>query len=95
MVGLQNQNPNNEELSDYEINMLQQIHRQYGHLGPWHLRDLTHALAEYEDSDGSSTPIEPANILRSVGKSDHDIEILTREAERVYLVGQLLGAPPA
>lgn len=95
MVGLQNQNPNNEELSDYEISMLRQIHRQYGHLGPWQLRDLTHGLAEYEDPDGSSIPIEPADILRSVGKSDHDIEILTREAERVYLVGQLLGAPPA
>lgn len=95
MVDLEHQNPGNDEMSDYEIHVLEQIHQQYGQLGPWDIRRLTHELPEYEDPNGSSSPIEPASILRFAGKSDHDIEILTREAEKVYIVGQIINASPA
>ena len=82
--------PEQDELSEYDLEVLNEINREYGHLTPWQLRELTHRLPEYEDPNGSSYPIDPTEILRSVGKSDHDIEVCTREAEEAYLVGRLI-----
>ena len=94
-VSLRIQEPDTGELSDYEAKVLETIHEHYGHMGPWDLRRLTHELPEYEDPHGSSYPIEPADILRHAGKSDHEIEILTREAEEFRTVGRLLRTPSA
>lgn len=90
LLALENQEPNDDELSEYEIGILGKIHQLYGHLGPWEIRKLTHELPEYQDPRGSSSRIEPADILKFAGKSDRDIEVLTREAERFYAVGQLV-----
>jgi uncharacterized phage-associated protein len=92
LLALENQEPNDDELSEYEIGILGHIHQKFGHLGPWEIRKLTHELPEYEDPHGSSSRIEPADILKFDGRSDREIEVLTREAERFYIVGHLVKA---
>jgi uncharacterized phage-associated protein len=92
LLALENQEPNDDELSEYEIGILAKIHQRFGHLRPWEIRKMTHELPEYEDPNGSSSRIEPADILKFAGKSDHEIEVLTREAESIYIVEHLVKA---
>jgi uncharacterized phage-associated protein len=56
------------QLSDAEIEILEQVWGQYGHLGSFQLADLSHQIcSEWEDPHGSSLPITPSRLLRSVG----------------------------
>lgn len=92
LLALENQDPNDDELSEYEIGILEEIHQMYGHLGPWEIRKMTHALPEYEDPKGSSSRIEPSDILKFSGRSQKDIETLTGEVESLYAVSRLIKA---
>ena len=90
LLSLEIQDPNDDELSEYEIDILKRVHHQYGHLGPWQIRKLTHELPEYVDPNGSSSRIEPSDILRLAGRSQKDIEAITGEAESLYEVRHLI-----
>ncbi len=92
LLALENQEPSDDELSEYEIGILTKIHQRFGHLGPWEIRKITHELPEYEDPNGSSSRIEPADILKFAGRSQKDIETLTGETESLYSVQRLLKA---
>lgn len=57
-----------DELSDQDIEILKSIHRQFGAMSKWQIRDWTHEhCAEWEDPHGSSFPIRPEAIFRAVG----------------------------
>lgn len=88
-VTLVKTNPGRTELSDYEIEVLDFIHAHHGHLDQWQLRDLTHRLPEYVDPNGSSSPINPEDILRAESKSESDIQHFARLAEETYFLGSL------
>jgi uncharacterized phage-associated protein len=46
------------ELSEAEIEVLDETWKQFGHLSKYQIRDLTHKICpEWEDPDGSSVPI--------------------------------------
>ena len=92
LLALENEDPNDDELSEYEIDILRQTNQRYGHLGPWQIRKLTHELPEYEDPKGSSCRIEPSDILKSVGRSQKDIEAVTGEVESLFSVSRLIKA---
>lgn len=78
-----------DELSEYELDVLKDIHKRHGKRTQWQLEDLTHELPEYEDPHGSSIPIEPSDILRNAGKSDKEIERLTEEAEEMRFFARI------
>ena len=88
-VSLLNPSPERDELSDYEVGVLERIHETYGPLDRFELRDLTHTLPEWTDPEGSSYPIDPAEILRLAGKSNTEIEQFTRMAEEMYFLAHL------
>lgn len=88
-VALAKPQPETDELSDYEIAVLRSTYEMYGSLDRFELRDLTHTLPEWTDPEGSSCPIDPVVILRSEGKSDAEIERLSRVAEEMYFLAQL------
>ena len=74
------------ELSQFERDILADTFAQYAHLGPAGLRQLTHALPEYEDPQGSSLPIEPLTILKEQGWSETEIqEALMDSRQEVFL----------
>lgn len=77
----------NAKLSRYELNVLEKIHEQFGHMNQWALRDLTHKLPEWEDPDGSSNSIFPEKILRFAGKSDEEIEKIISDADELWFIG--------
>jgi len=84
------EDPSNEELSDYEVRILTQIHDQYGHLTPFQLRDLTHNLPEWKDPMGGSLPIDPVTVLESAGKSREEILENLQQSEELYFLDTIL-----
>lgn len=54
-------------LSDTDLEVLEEVWREYGHWGKWQLRDFTHTLDEWENPHGSNKPITHAKLLAAVG----------------------------
>ncbi|APH54813.1 Hypothetical protein GbCGDNIH9_8581 [Granulibacter bethesdensis] len=59
-----------DELSEADIQCLDAVWDKFGHMGKWTLRDWTHEkvnVPEWEDPQGSSTPIPLERIMTMVG----------------------------
>jgi uncharacterized phage-associated protein len=59
-----------DELSDAEVEMLDDIWVKFGHMDQWQLRDWTHKsenIPEWEDPNGSSSLIPLSRLLHAVG----------------------------
>lgn len=60
---------NLDELSDADIEVLEEVWRTYGRMSAWQLREFTHAnCPEWDDPNGSSKSISLEHFFRSVGK---------------------------
>jgi uncharacterized phage-associated protein len=84
--------PDEDELSAYEISVLDAIHERWGRVEPWTLVKLTHTLPEWRDPGRSVCDIEAETLLRLAGKSQEDIERIVADAEETWLISQLQGA---
>lgn len=73
-----------DDLSPAEIAILQSIFDQFGHMGQYQLRDLTHDMCEeWQDPNGSSMPIPVERIFAAMGKTGKQIEqLVKRNAEQ-------------
>lgn len=57
--------PANDELSKYELTLLEQVYADYGHMNRWNLVELLHQiLPEWKDTGDSVADIDPEEILR-------------------------------
>jgi uncharacterized phage-associated protein len=81
-----------DELSPYELRVLDAIYDQFGHMSRWAIRDYTHSLPEWRDPQGSSLPIDPAQILRDEGKSPELIEDFVADAEQAAVFDRLIAS---
>jgi hypothetical protein len=73
--------PVTDELSRYELNLLERVDAEFGGMDRWELIEKLHNLPEWEDPKGSSIPLQPETILRVAGISDDEIRRLTEQAE--------------
>lgn len=73
LISLRRDDFSTDTLSNYERKVLEGVYQEYGRLGFGDLKNLTHSLPEYTDPNGSSLPIDPAQILKEAGWSDEDI----------------------
>jgi uncharacterized phage-associated protein len=73
-----------DELSDAELDALQEIWRTYGHMDRFELRDFTHKnCPEWVDPNGSSCPIHYELVFKFLGKAENSTELASRiEANR-------------
>ena len=80
-----------DELSRYELRLLDAIDAQYGHMTFSQLRDFTHELPEWKDQDPgtSSLPILPERVLELAGESTEDIETADENAQAVFAMQAL------
>src|SRR4028118_844048 len=81
----------NGRLSPAEEALLDEIFQRYGHLGRWQLVELTHKLPEWIDPEGSSLPIDPADILLSEGYSEEDVAEMRAEWDEAAYAASLFG----
>jgi uncharacterized phage-associated protein len=79
-----------DELSRYELRLLDEIDHQFGHMTFWQLRQYTHRLGEWEDPHGSSSIIPPERILHVEGKSAEEIEEVASAADATFDLDRLL-----
>jgi hypothetical protein len=82
--------PEADELSDYEIAILEEIDALHGKTDRFELSKWTHELEEWKDPHGSSLPIAPEDILRAAGKSSEEIAEIADEAEQLSFVRRVL-----
>jgi hypothetical protein len=67
---------------DAELEVLESVWNQYGHLGSFQLADLTHKICpEWEGPHGSSLPISRSRLLRSLGFDDETCRALEERIE--------------
>ncbi|MFD1610855.1 Panacea domain-containing protein [Sphingomonas tabacisoli] len=60
-----------DQLSDAEVETLEETWAEFGHMTKWQIRDWTHAnCPEWEDPNGSSYPIPFNRLLKFLGKQD-------------------------
>lgn len=75
-----------EQLSESNVDLLNEIYETYGQLRPSEVVSETQALPEWRDPGETAIPIDPADIFRYAGYSDYAIELVTENAEAVYLM---------
>ena len=69
---------NLDKLSDAEIEVLDSVWNEFGHMLKWDLVDYTHDnCPEWSNPHDSSTPINYKDILKAVGKTDDEAEYYT------------------
>lgn len=84
--------PGVEELCEEEEEILKQVYQNCGHLDPFHVAEWTHNFPEWQNPHGSAIPIPIEQILKSVGKTEDEIEEISQAALReAYLDGALNG----
>lgn len=74
-----------DQLSDADVEVLESVWREFGYMDQWDLSAYTHKnCPEWKDPDGSSLPINEADVLQAVGMPKEDAEILAArlKAER-------------
>lgn len=80
-------------LSEYDIDLLNEIFDRYGSWRPWAVVNQTHALPEWTDPGDTSIPIDPAEILPYAGFDDYALGLALDQAEAVYAMKTRLARP--
>jgi len=74
--------PSDDELSKDEIEILENIYKQFGHMDVWDLVNFCHKyLPEWSDPQGSSKLIPVETVLKQLKKSIHEIKIIANEID--------------
>jgi uncharacterized phage-associated protein len=68
-----------DELSDAEIGVEDEIFGQFGAMSRWDLVETTHCLPEWKDPYGGAIPISYGDILRAAGKTHLEIAAIEDE----------------
>ena len=71
-------------LSEVDIEVLQEVWNQFGHMEKWDIREYTHNYCpEWKDPHGSSTPITYKYLLGMLGYGEKSAELAAElEAQR-------------
>lgn len=84
------EDPGIDELSDEEEEIINTIYEKWGKQDRFELVDLTHEFPEWKFPDGSSIKIKIVDILRSIGKTQEEIEYIGEIAAREMYLDNLL-----
>lgn len=79
-----------DELSDAEVHLLDQVFAEHGRKSRWELVTLTHTLPEWNDPHGSAIAITYRDILKAGGKSDLEIAAVEDELDELAETDWLL-----
>jgi uncharacterized phage-associated protein len=69
--------PDNDQLSAADEEIIDEIFSRFGAMSQWDLRDYCHRLPEWQDPHGSRVPIEIRDILLAEGLSEEDVQEIT------------------
>lgn len=79
-----------DELSRYEVKLLETVDEKYGSMDKWKLVELLHTiLPEWSDPGETSTPISPEMILRAESRSDEEVRQVKAAADDAWFIDSL------
>lgn len=82
-----------DELSEADIEILDDVWNRFGHMRRWDLRDYTHEhCAEWRDPNGSMIPIEYKDVFMALGYSEDQARELGARIEEVHRVDKLFAS---
>ena len=85
-VSLKCPKPDTDELSRYELRVLDAIYAKFGPAGEWDLVKWLHKhIPEWRDPGGSVLAIEFDAVLRAQHVSEEDIQRISKDAEAHYV----------
>lgn len=91
-VSLAIASPDTDELSRFEVALLDEIDGQFGTWDRFKLCDWMHEnLPEWQDPRGGMLPIKPESILQAGGKSGDEISRAREDAEELYFIDSQRG----
>ena len=79
-----------DELSEFEVGLLDKTYEEYGQMNEWQLVNHTHKhLPEWKDPGKSVLPIQPEDILRAENIPDSEIEQIRTDAAELLFFDSL------
>ena len=82
--------PHDDELCPAEIQILEDVFKEFKDYTFPQIRKYTHDLAEYEEVNSTSKPIAPESILKALGKTESQIEEVQLRMKELKLTELLL-----
>ncbi len=82
--------PSNDELSQAEEDLLNEIFQAHGHKNRWELVEETHKLPEWKNPGTSSIPITYREILKAVNKNDAEVSASLEELKAMVAAQRVL-----
>jgi hypothetical protein len=83
--------PSDDELSEAELGVLDEVFDEFGRMSRWELIDLTKSLPEWKDPNGSAIPISYRDILAAQGISEDEIAAIEDEICDLAKIDAVLG----
>ena len=82
------------ELSDADIEVLEETWQRFGRMDQWELREWTHAnCPEWHDPQGSSRPIAPEELLAALKFSREQVKAIIDRMREADGLNRAFGAP--
>lgn len=87
------ENPNIDELSEAETDLIEEIFAEFGHWNRWDLVNYVHELPEWTDPKGSSIPVDYKTVLQGADKSEQEIFEILDDLEEFALFENIVETP--
>jgi uncharacterized phage-associated protein len=88
--------PGSDELSEAEMQLIEEVWAKYGHFAPFDLVEHLHQiLPEWKDVQSGRVPIEYADILKAGGKPSDEISAVEEDLRHLERVRRMFAAPVA
>jgi uncharacterized phage-associated protein len=85
-VSLKMPEPGTDELSNYELRILDSIFAEFGGKTRWEMVDVVHALPEWKNPGRSVFPIEHEDILRAGSVPQQEIDRIEKDAKELWVL---------
>lgn len=82
--------PSNDELSQAEEDLLQEVFKAHGHKNRWIIVDETHKFPEWKNPGTSSIPITYRDVLKAVKHTDEDVSSTLEELKSIITAQRIL-----
>lgn len=80
-----------DELSDADLEIIEDVWKNFGSMSQWELRDYTHQhCSEWEDPHDSSNPISYKKVFEALGSDSKSATALSEYVERERYLDSLL-----
>lgn len=83
------EDPNDDELSQAEIELIEEIYKVWGYKNRWKLRDYTHDLPEYVEVHGTSVAVPYGSVMKGEKMSDEQVEEILTELHGIGALEKL------